>query len=93
VRALAFDIEVAWLINRGSLGDSLATAHDHGFNAVNPHYSLVTPDVMRRADELELALNVWTVNQASDLTAMAALGVASVITDEPELAFDLFHEL
>jgi glycerophosphoryl diester phosphodiesterase len=51
----------------------------------------VTPDGVERALEFGLELNVWTVNQASDLTVMAAFGVKSVITDEPELALDLFH--
>jgi hypothetical protein len=34
---------------------------------------------------------VWTVNKARDIVALGELGVASVITDEPELALDLFR--
>jgi glycerophosphoryl diester phosphodiesterase len=92
VRAVAPDLDVAWLISRGSLSVALAVAAEHGFGAVNPRYSMVTAEGVRRADELGLALNVWTVNRASDLMAMNALGVKSVITDEPELALDLFRD-
>jgi glycerophosphoryl diester phosphodiesterase len=31
-------------------------------------------------------VNVWTVNEPSDIRAMGVLGVASVITDDPALA-------
>lgn len=93
VRAVAPDLDVAWLVSRRPLGDALVIAREHEFNAVNPHYLMVTPGGVQRANELGLELNVWTVNQASDLTALAALGVKSVITDEPELALDLFHDL
>ncbi|HEV7957926.1 MAG TPA: glycerophosphodiester phosphodiesterase [Acidimicrobiales bacterium] len=92
VRALAPDLYVAWLIRGRSLVDALAVAHEHEFNAVNPHYSMVDPVGAQRAGELGLDLNVWTVNQASELLAMAALGVKSVITDEPELALDLLRD-
>ncbi len=93
VRAIAPDLDVAWLVSRRLLVDALVIAREHEFNAVNPHYLMVTPGGVQRANELGLELNVWTVNQASDLTAMATLGVKSVITDEPELALDLFRDL
>jgi glycerophosphoryl diester phosphodiesterase len=92
VRAIGPNLCVAWLVSRRLLVDALTIAREHEFNAVNPHYSMVTPGGVERAHEQGLELNVWTVNQASDLTAMAALGVKSVITDEPELAIDLFHD-
>jgi glycerophosphoryl diester phosphodiesterase len=91
VRAIAPDLYVAWLVSRRLLVDALSLAREHEFNAVNPHYLTVTPAGVERALEFGLELNVWTVNQASDLTVMAAFGVKSVITDEPELALDLFH--
>jgi glycerophosphoryl diester phosphodiesterase len=88
----SFDAEVAlgWLIYEGSLVESLKAARDLGFNAVNPHFSMVTQENQTLAHDLDLAINVWTVNHANDLVAMAGLDVASVITDDPALALDLY---
>lgn len=82
-------IDVAWLSYKGTLDDDLETAREHGFNALNPHLSMVKSSAQSRAEELGLALNVWTVNEARDLAAMGNLGVASVITDEPQLALEV----
>ncbi|MGC2485347.1 MAG: glycerophosphodiester phosphodiesterase [Acidimicrobiales bacterium] len=91
-RAQSESIDLAWLVQR-SLDDALAIAHDARFTAVNPHVSLVNADVARRAVELGLALNVWTVNSPRDLSAMGRLGVARVITDEPTLALEILSSL
>ncbi len=90
IRSLDATTKVAWLIHEGSLEESLSLARDLGFNAVNPHFSMVTRENRSLARDLGLAINVWTVNEAKDLTAMADLDVASVITDEPDLALDLY---
>ncbi|MGB8180719.1 MAG: glycerophosphodiester phosphodiesterase [Acidimicrobiales bacterium] len=89
VRELRDDVEVAWLLAKGSLNEYFEIASEERFNALNPHYSMVTPESQRRAAERGLSLNVWTVNSARDLTAMGQAGVASVITDEPVLALEL----
>jgi glycerophosphoryl diester phosphodiesterase len=89
VRELRDDVEVAWLLAKGSLNEYFEIASEERFNALNPHYSMVTPESQRRAAERGLSLNVWTVNSARDLTAMGLAGVASVITDEPVLALEL----
>jgi glycerophosphoryl diester phosphodiesterase len=56
---------------------------------VNPHFTSVDDAVMARAHELQLLVNVWTVNTRADLERMTALGVASIITDDPELALEV----
>jgi glycerophosphoryl diester phosphodiesterase len=86
------DIYVGWLIWRTSLSSSLKRAKERSFNAVNPHFRLVSRGVQREAAELGLDLNVWTVNRTKDLRNMASLGVASVITDQPALALELRDE-
>ena len=53
---------VAWLLWDVAVGDALVQAHLLGFNAVNPHFSTVDEEVVARARELELDVNVWTVN-------------------------------
>jgi len=89
VREAGGDLEVAWLLAKGSLEDFFAIAIEEHFNALNPHYSMVTPESQRHAREVGLVLNAWTVNSPRDLTAMGHAGVASVITDEPALALEL----
>jgi glycerophosphoryl diester phosphodiesterase len=89
VREAGSDLEVAWLLAKGSLEDACEIAVEEQFNALNPHYSMVSPEGQRRAHEVGLSLNAWTVNSARDLTAMGHVGVASVITDEPALALEL----
>jgi glycerophosphoryl diester phosphodiesterase len=90
VRSYDPEVALAWLVYEGSLSESLKMARDLGFNAVNPHYSMLTNENRALARELGLTINAWTVNHANDLMAMADLDVASVITDEPALALDLY---
>ncbi len=89
VRTLNPDIAVGWLLWDVEILSALTQAYVLGLTAVHPHFSLVTPAVMEKARELGVDVNVWTVNNASDITAMAELGVSSIITDDPALALSL----
>jgi glycerophosphoryl diester phosphodiesterase len=82
-------MNVGWLVRHGPLAEALEHARELNLSAVNPHFTMVKPASQQRASELELSLNVWTVNEPADITAMAALGVASIITDQPALALEL----
>jgi len=59
----------------------VAEAVTDGFRAVHPFVSFVTADLVERAHDAGLAVNVWTVNSDDDLRAMVALEVDAVITD------------
>jgi glycerophosphoryl diester phosphodiesterase len=85
-RSMDREISVAWLLWDVAIGDALVQAHLLGFNGVNPHFSTVDAEVVARARDLALDVNVWTVNLVEDVERMAALGVACIITDEPQLA-------
>jgi glycerophosphoryl diester phosphodiesterase len=85
-RSIDRELSVAWLLWDVAVGDALVQAHLFGFNAVNPHFSTVDEEVVTRARDLRLDVNVWTVNAEEDLERMAALRVASIITDDPSLA-------
>jgi glycerophosphoryl diester phosphodiesterase len=89
VRDYDAEMRVGWLIWDVEADSALTKAHVLGLNALNPHFTLVTPATERKASELGLDLNVWTVNEAEDIEAMAALGVAIIITDQPERALSL----
>jgi glycerophosphoryl diester phosphodiesterase len=87
--AYAPSLSVSWLIWNVTLTSALSQAETLGFRGVNPHYRLVTPENLQRANEMGIELNVWTVNEIEDLVALGALGVTSIITDQPERALAL----
>ena len=89
VRSFDDDIRVGWLLWLEELPDAMLKAHVLGLDAVHPPFARVTPQDMVRAGELELDVNVWTVNAPADILAMAALGVDRIISDEPALALSL----
>ena len=89
VRSYDIDIVVGWLIWQIPLASALTEAHVLGLDAVNPHFTLVTPKTVELATDLALDVNVWTVNEPEDIRAMAAMGVSSIITDQPALAMQL----
>jgi glycerophosphoryl diester phosphodiesterase len=62
-------------------GPALDEAVANGYRAVHPFVLSVTTDLVARAHDAGLAVNVWTVNAREDLTRMVALGVDTVITD------------
>jgi glycerophosphoryl diester phosphodiesterase len=86
VRSSNRELSVAWLLWDVAVGDALLQAHLFGFNAVNPHFSTVDAEVVARARDLRLDVNVWTVNAEEDLERMTAANVACIITDDPSLA-------
>jgi len=89
VRSYDIDINVSQLVWSTPLASALTEAHVLGLDGVNPHFSLLTPESVAMASDLGLAMNVWTVNEPEDIRAVAALGVATIITDQPTLALAL----
>ena len=89
LRSFDSEIYIGWLIWRTPLSSALRGARERGFDAVNPHFRLMSRATAEEASELGVELNVWTVNRTKDLRAMAALEVASIITDQPALALRL----
>jgi glycerophosphoryl diester phosphodiesterase len=71
---------------------ALEIAHAHGHVALHPYFAALGPEhvdgAVERARELGLALNVWTVNDPSELRRLAAAGVDGLITDTPRAALD-----
>jgi glycerophosphoryl diester phosphodiesterase len=86
VRSIDREITVDWLLWNVDISDAMIRAHVLGLNAINPYFTMVSDDVVTQAHELELGINVWTVNSVEDIEAMTALGVASIITDDPATA-------
>ncbi len=87
VRSCDPSMEVGWLLHWAlDVDEALNQAFDLGFDAVHPFFKRLDARTAARAHELDLALNVWTVNTQSDIEAMFALGVDGIITDDPATA-------
>jgi len=69
-------------------GAVLAAGHGHG--AVHPFVLALAGEraaaVVEQAHALEVAVNVWTVNDPAELRRLAAAGVDALITDVPDVA-------
>ena len=69
---------------------ALQVAHERGHTALHPHLAAMgeafAADAVARAAELEIALNVWTVNDPAEIVRLAEVGVDAIITDMPRLA-------
>lgn len=70
--------------------DALDLCADHGHGALHPFAGMLNADdaaaVVQRAHELELAVNVWTVNEEAEMRRLAVAGVDGIITDVPDVA-------
>jgi glycerophosphoryl diester phosphodiesterase len=69
---------------------ALAIAHERGHTALHPHVAALgeafAGEVVAKAGELGIELNVWTVNDPAEIVRLAGLGVDGVITDTPLIA-------
>lgn len=91
VRALDDSVPTGFLIMRGfGALDALDVCQEHGHGALHPFIGLLGGDaaaeVVARASELGLAVNVWTVNDEENIRRLGDAGVDGIITDVPDLA-------
>ncbi len=70
--------------------DGVEVAHAHGHGAVHPDVRSLVGEAagatVKRAHELGMAVNAWTVNDADEMRRLAAAGIDALITDVPDLA-------
>lgn len=83
--AYLFHEEQPLPLRRGWLG------HWMGASLVHPQHSLVSEESMRRWRTAGLPVNAWTVDDASELQRLAALGVDGVFVDDPGHALLVFE--
>jgi len=63
------------------------------YDALHPHHSDVSQNLVQSLHKRGKQINVWTVNKTDDLLKMAGFGVDSVITDDPEHARKVLDNL
>ena len=51
----------------------------------SPHYSLVTPELVRKCHDQKMKLIPWTVNDETTIRQLQKMGVDGIITDYPNL--------
>ena len=51
----------------------------------SPHYSVVTPNLVKECHSRGMKLIPWTVNEKEKIDALRKMGVDGIITDYPDL--------
>jgi glycerophosphoryl diester phosphodiesterase len=62
----------------------IASARSLGLWALHPNRAYVTRELVDAAHAAGLRINVWTVNDADEIAAFAALGVDGIMSNWPE---------
>ena len=88
--AIEPDIPVAALIGYGS-DEWPSIARAANASIISPHYSTVTGARVRNAHDAGIRVNTWTVNDPADWDRLAAIGVDTIITDDPAAAVKYFN--
>ncbi|MCJ7438777.1 MAG: glycerophosphodiester phosphodiesterase [Acidimicrobiia bacterium] len=70
--------------------EGIALCAERGHGSLHPFFALLGQDtavpIVTRAREVDVAINVWTVNDEEEMVRLAAAGVAAIITDVPDVA-------
>lgn len=84
------NIKTSYLIEATEVKSLEGHLKDLGFTpfALSPHFTLVTPQLVKACHEKGMKVIPWTLNTKDQMDAARAAGVDGIITDYP----DLFHE-
>lgn len=78
-------LRTGWLTLPGyDQRSAVATAAEHGHDAVHPFYETVDADLVAAAHGAGLAIAAWTVPNPESVVALADIGVDTLITDDVE---------
>lgn len=74
-------------------GDPVKAAHVIGADVFSPHFSEVTPEVVRESHTLGMRLVPFTVNDPAQMRSLIEMGVDGLITDRPSTLRDVMSDL
>jgi len=83
-RALNPRVPTAALVEERHPDDLVAYLRGLGVAAYHPEHVMVDADLARRLHAAGLRLNVWTVNEPAEASALLAAGVDALISDWPQ---------
>lgn len=63
-----------------------------GANAIHPTYNDITSEIIESCRKRNVLVNVWTVNHKKDIERIAAARVDGIITDVPDVAFEVLKQ-
>jgi glycerophosphoryl diester phosphodiesterase len=78
-------LAVAQYVRRVLPGRAARAIGDGRIDAIMSHWALVTPRLARAVEEVGGELYVWTVDDATRIAALDAIGVTGIITNDPRL--------
>lgn len=89
VKALDGAVATGFLTFVDPMGpESVQLAADRGHDAVHPHEGTVDAAFVDFAHDLGLGVNVWTVDDAYRIRALAGFGVDGIVTNVPAAALE-----
>jgi glycerophosphoryl diester phosphodiesterase len=97
IQKLESNIKLGLLIPTGiqpsrRLNKYIQKAFDNNFFAIHPHFKSIDEEYVRFIHENELKVNVWTVNEESDMNEVLKMGVDGIISDDVELVKKVLNE-
>lgn len=90
MKRLAPSIPAGLLVGqRRQPADPVAAVRQHRVNYYAPHFSLVTPELLRTLHDAGIAVVTWTVNEPADMRRLVAMGLGTLpgdgmISDYPD---------
>jgi glycerophosphoryl diester phosphodiesterase len=83
LRRLDSGMMMGLLIEDGAL-DGVKAALQVGARQLCPRANLVTPELVKKAREVDLQIVPWTVNDPKEMRSLIAAGVNGIMTDVPD---------
>jgi glycerophosphoryl diester phosphodiesterase len=92
-RRVAPEIETAHLVAHQDLGAAIDVAAARGHSWLHPDRATTlgtpAPEVVRRAHEAGLRVDVWTVDDPGEIRVLADAGVDAIVTNVPDVALEV----
>lgn len=72
------------ILTQASVNQALEWATTFSAKAIHPHFSLLTEENVKKAQEQGFKVYTWTINETEDIKRIKTYNVNGIITDFPE---------